>query len=248
MASLAENGAHADTGEDVHVVALAGDMLDAVVGVGGERRAGGEDHTAVGPVHGLLEGALRLDGGVREREDDRALVESSHLADNRLGEDTTNGAETKKSGGLDVINNLLEGLELLTLVVVAREKELVLLELIATVVSDETLGVNKPDAAASLILGGTVLNEELNDLAGNTNGSRAGTHEDEALVLEGDAASTESTHDTTKNNGTGTLNVIVEHGVGVAITLERREGVLEILKLNDETITNVSSKLREPLR
>jgi len=60
MGGLAEDSSESDTREDIHIVALTGDVLNAVVGVGWEWRAGGKDDLSVGPLHGLLECAFGL--------------------------------------------------------------------------------------------------------------------------------------------------------------------------------------------
>lgn len=80
--------AEADTGEDVHVVALAGVQHAPVVLLLGEGRAGREDDLAVGPLDGLVELALGETDGVGEGEDDGALVELGHLRDDGLVEGT----------------------------------------------------------------------------------------------------------------------------------------------------------------
>ena len=53
------------------------------------------------------------------------------------------------------------------------------------------------------------------------------------LVLGGNTGLLDSVDETGKNHSTSTLNIVVEHGVGVLVALERREGVLEVLVLND---------------
>ena len=53
------------------------------------------------------------------------------------------------------------------------------------------------------------------------------------LVLGGNARLLDGVDETGKNHGTSALNIVVEHGVGVLVALKRREGVLEVLVLND---------------
>lgn len=83
-----QEGAETDTGEDEHVVALAGFHLLAIVLDGSVRAAGGEEDLAVGPLDGILEVELAHGEGVGEGEDDGALVELGHGFDDFLGEGT----------------------------------------------------------------------------------------------------------------------------------------------------------------
>lgn len=53
------------------------------------------------------------------------------------------------------------------------------------------------------------------------------------MVLDGNARSLDSIDETTNNDGTSALDIIVEHGVGVLVALKSREGVLEIFELDD---------------
>ena len=53
------------------------------------------------------------------------------------------------------------------------------------------------------------------------------------LVLGGNAGLLDSVNEAGKNHSTSALDVVVEHGVGVLVALKRREGVLEVLVLND---------------
>lgn len=232
---LGQDGAETDTGEDVHVVALTRLEGLAVVLEGREGGARGEEDTTLGVLDGILEGALRLAAGVGQGEDDGHLVQLGHTLDDLRSEGTTDGTETHENSGLDVLDDVLEGLVLLALVVVTREVELVLGKFVTTVVGDETLGVNKPEALSGLVLGETLVHEELNELLGNTDTGRASTEEDGTLVSSGDLGLLDTVDETTKDDGTGTLNVVVEHCVGVLVTLERREGVLEVLVLDDDT-------------
>jgi len=60
-------------------------------------------------------------------------------------------------------------------------------ELVASVVCDESAGVDKPEAALGLLLCETLVHEELNQLLSNTNTSRTGTEEYGTLISCGDA-------------------------------------------------------------
>jgi len=233
--SLGQDGTESNTGEDVHVVALTGLKSLTVVLKSREGRARSEEDTALSVLDGVLEGALRLAAGVGQREDDGHLVQLSHTLDDLGGEGTANGGETHKNGGLDVLNDVLEGLVLLALVVVTREVELVLGKLVATVVGDETLGVDQPEALSGLVLSEALVHEELDELLGDTNTGRASTEEDSTLVSGGNLGLLDTVDEATEDDSTSTLDVVVEHGVGVLVALERREGVLEVLVLDDNT-------------
>ncbi|KFY13254.1 hypothetical protein V492_03381, partial [Pseudogymnoascus sp. VKM F-4246] len=126
---LAEDGAEAEAGEDVHVVTLVGvvgggDVSDLGL-EGREGGSGSEERGAVGPGDGLLEGAFGLGERVGEREEDGAATGAGGVngglegAHDGLGEDAVGGGEADEGGGLDVFDDLFEGLELVAGVVVA---------------------------------------------------------------------------------------------------------------------------------
>ena len=71
---LGEKGAQTETGEDVHVVTLAGVVVLALVVVCGEGGTRGEDDLAIGPLNGIVELAFGERDGVGQREDDGTLV------------------------------------------------------------------------------------------------------------------------------------------------------------------------------
>jgi hypothetical protein len=238
---LGQDAAEADTGEDVHVVALAGVVgagLASGVGEGavGEGGAGGEEAAAVGVGDGGLEVTLGLGGGVGEGEDERGGVPVSHLAQDLWGEDAAHGGETHQDGGLDVVDDLVEGLVLLAVVVTAGEVDLVVGELIAAVSGDETLGVDEVEAVAGFVLGHAFAHEELDNLTGNADTGAAGAEEHGTVVLAGQTGALDSVDDTAKDDSASTLDVIVEAGVHVTVSLKSREGILEILELDDDTI------------
>lgn len=238
---LGQDAAEADTGEDVHVVTLArvvGAGLAGGVGEGavGEGGAGGEEAAAVGVGDGGLEVTLGLGGGVGEGEDERGGVPVSHLAQDLWGEDAAHGGETHQDGGLDVVDDLVEGLVLLAVVVTAGEVDLVVGELVAAVSGDETLGVDEVEAVAGFVLGHAFAHEELDNLTGNADTGAAGAEEHGTVVLAGQTGALDSVDDTAKDDSASTLDVIVEAGVHVTVPLKSREGILEILELDDDTI------------
>ena len=94
--------------------------------------------------------------------------------------------------------------------------------------------VHEPKLLAGLVLGETLLYEELDNLLGNTNSGTASTKEDGAVVLEINACVLDGVDEAGKNDGAGALDVVIEASVGVLVTLESREGILEILKLNND--------------
>lgn len=237
---LGENAAKTDTGEDIHVVTLAG-----VVGAGlsgrvgesavGEGRSGGEEAAAVGVLDSGLKVTLGLGGGVGEGEDERSGVPVGHLAEDLGGEDATHGGETHQDRGLDVVDDLIEGLELSALVVTAGEVDLVVGELVTAISGHKTLGVNKVEAVAGLVLGHAFAHEELDDLAGDTDTGAASTEEDGAVILARKTGALDGVDNTTKDDSASTLDVVIEASEGIAVALQCGEGVLEILELDDDT-------------
>lgn len=234
--SLAEKSTETDTWEDVHVISLSG-MINSTVGTSviREWRSRSKDNLLVGPLHSLVKSALGLVNWVGQWEDDWARSNRGHLANDGLGEHTSGGAETHEGSWLNIVDNLLKRGELLTIVVWTRKVELVVSQLVSSVVSDETLGVDEPELAASLLLWDTRLDEKLDNLLGDTDGGGSSSHKHELVLLEWNARLLKSVHDTSENDGSSSLDIIVEASVSVAITLEGWEWVLEILKLDNDS-------------
>jgi hypothetical protein len=55
------------------------------------------------------------------------------------------------------------------------------------------------------------------------------------VILAGQTGALDSVDDTAKDDSASTLDVIIEAGVVVPISLKSREGILEILELDDDT-------------
>lgn len=236
---LGQDAAETDARKHVHVVALAwvvgpGLALGVGVGHGREGRARGEEAAAVGVGDGALVVALRLVGGVGQGEDDRGGVPVEHLPQDLRGEDAADGGQAHQDGRLDIVDDLLQGLELLAVVVLAGKVDLVVGQLVTTVSGDQTLSVDEVEAAASFILGHALTHEELNDLFGNTDTGRASAEEDRTVVLAGQTGTLHGVNDTSENDRTRSLNIIVETGVGIPVALECGEGILEVLELDDD--------------
>lgn len=62
---------------------------------------------------------FRITRRVRQWENNGMLVESSHLLEDGLVKDSADGRETHEDCRLDIVNNLRESLELLSLVIIA---------------------------------------------------------------------------------------------------------------------------------
>lgn len=143
-----------------------------------------------------------------------------------------------------MVNDLLQSLELLALVVLASKVHLVVGELVTTVSSDQTLGVDQVEAVASILLGHALTHEELDDLLGDTDTGRTGSEEHGAVVLAGQAGALDGVHHAAENHRASTLDVVIEAGVRVPVTLECGEWILEVLELDDNTkrISSVSRR------
>jgi hypothetical protein len=135
-----------------------------------------------------------------------------------------------------MVNDLLQGLQLLAVVIVAREVDLVLSKFVTTVIRDETFGINEPEAASCLIFGQAFLDEELDNLLRDTDTGTTGTEEDGTVVSRVDTSSLDGVNDTSQNNGTSSLDIIVEAGIFILITVQSWERILPVLKLNDNSI------------
>lgn len=224
--------------------------LDAERGKG---RARGKDDGAVSPLDSLLKCALSLGEGVAEGEQDGAAVRATTVdrvlesTDAGLGEDAIGGGETNEGTGADILDDLLEGAELLAVVVGTGKVLLVLSKVVTTVLGDETLGVYEPETVTGLGLAETTLGVVLNQLLGNTDTGGTGTHKDEALVLDGDARQVDGANVTAENDGTGALDVVVEAAVGVAVAVEVVEGLftLKVLKLDNHVGVDLLDGIHE---
>lgn len=258
LGGLGENGTETKTGEDVDVVALVGVVGDglALLGLDGDGVEGGsrgEEDGAVGPLDGLLESALGLGERVAEGEENGATAEASGIdgslegADNGLGENTEGGSETDQGAGLDVGDDLLESAELVAVVVGTGKVLLVLGELVATVLGDETLGVDQPELVLGGLLAETTLGVVLDKLLGNTDTGRASSHEDQALLLKRDTRELDGVDVTGQDDGTSSLDVVVEAAVLVAVAVEVVEGLLglKVLELDGHVGVDLGNSLHE---
>jgi hypothetical protein len=64
------------------------------------------------------------------------------------------------------------------------------------------------------------------------------------VVLAGQTRALDSVDHTAENHGAGALDVVIEAGVRIPVTLECGEGILEVLELDDNTrwISSVSPR------
>ena len=103
--------------------------------------------------------------------------------------------------------------------IITRLTFLVLSQL-ATCVVDETLRIDQVDALAGFILGQALELEEAHELHSDTDTSRPGAKEEDAVVGEGAAGCSRrklrSIQEAGEHDGAGALNVIVEERVAVA--------------------------------
>lgn len=185
---------------------------------------------------GRLEVTFRVSGRVREREDDGLLVIVGHLLEDLGGEDASKGGETHQHGGLDMVYNFFQGLELLAVVIMTRKVDFVGCESVASVRSDKTLSVNQVEASFGLILGHSLLDEEIDDLLSNTNTCTSGAEEHSTVVLWRNARSLDGIYHTAQDDGSSSLDIIVETSVVVPVFFEGWEGILEVFKLYNNTI------------
>ena len=104
-----------------------------------------------------------------------------------------------------------------------------MLRKLAASVEDETLRVREPDLLARLVFRHALELEEAHELHGDTDASGAGTEEEDAVVTEGTARSGRGefggVHEAREDDGTSTLDVIVEDGVAVTEKVEELEGL-----------------------
>ena len=97
--------------------------------------------------------------------------------------------------------------------------------------------VYKPKFASCLFFCQTFLNEIFNDLPSNTNTGTTCTEENSTVVLDRSTASFHGVDESTNNDSTSALNIIIEARVDILVPFESWEWVLKILKLDDDTVT-----------
>jgi len=230
LPDLVSRGCH-----NVVILTLAGILHLAVVLHLRERGARSEEATALSVGDSLLKRALGFAGRIGEWENDGVLVQASHALENSGSEGAANGRKTHENGWLDILNNVVKSLELLALVVVSGEVDLVISELVATVVGDETLGVDEPELALGFVFRQTLLDEVFHDLLGYSDAGTASAKEYSTVILGSDTGGLDGVYESTNDDGTSSLDVIVEHGIRVLVSLERGEGVLPVFELNNDT-------------
>lgn len=149
------NDAERHSREDVSVVALPRVEGLALVGDGQEGRAAGEHDLTLGVLIRLLGGALGLAGGVAQGEDDGFLVEIAHVLQDLGGEGAADGRgadQHRRLGRFDHVDQVADGR------VGARVARLVAGDsAVGTVLDNQPLRVDHPDALARLVQGGALL-------------------------------------------------------------------------------------------
>lgn len=75
-------------------------------------------------------------------------------------------------------------------------------------------GVDEPELVLGLLLREPLELEVLGDSLGDSDTARASSEEEDALLLEGDARDLEGADGSGEDNGSGTLDVVVEAAVG----------------------------------
>lgn len=122
-----------------HVVSLS--RLHPLVPVHAriERTSRSEQRSSPSTLNRLLESTFSLSNRVTQSENDGLLVIFGHSVQNSLGESSTDGRESEKSGGLDVLNDGEKSAEFGGGGILSGEVLLVFGEYISTVVGYESL-------------------------------------------------------------------------------------------------------------
>lgn len=107
-------------------------------------------------------------------------------------------------------------------------------QFISSIVGDQALCVNEPEATSCILLGQTFSLEEFDDLLGHANPSTACTEEDCSMIFDWDTGSLYRANHTSQYNGSGALDVIIEASEISPISFKRWEGVFEIFELDDD--------------
>ncbi len=164
------------------------------------------------------------------------LIPLTHFGQDVRVEDAAHGRKTHEDSRFDVFDHFRQSLDLLAVVVVAREVHLVIGQLVASVVGDETFGVDEPETATGFVLGQALAGEEFDNLFGDADAGAAGAEEDGSLVFGGHAGALDGVDDAGEDDGAGALDVVVEAGVLVSVSFQSREGVLEVFELDHDAV------------
>lgn len=165
------------------------------------------------------------------------LVPLCHFGENLWGEDPSHSRQAHQNRRLHIIDHFRKTLVLLAVIIIAREEHFMVCQFISSIVGDQALCVNEPEAASCILWGQTFSLEELDDLLGHANPSTAGTKEDGSMIFDWDTGPLDRANHTSQYNGSGALDVIIEASEISPISFKCWEGVFEILELDDDAKT-----------
>jgi hypothetical protein len=95
--------------------------------------------------------------------------------------------------------------------------------------------VNKPEASSSFVFCQALLDEVLDNLLGNSHARTSSSHEHGTMILNRNICALQCIDDTSQYDGSCSLNIIIEAGVFMLVLLKCWKGILEVLKLNNDT-------------
>ena len=208
-----------------------------------ERAAGSEDGAALRPFDGLVRGAFALGGGVRVREDHRAVVDARHRLDDLAVEAVRDGADADEDARLhrlDDLRKVLDG------GVCVRERKLEFAEA-GGVRGDQAAAVDEPAACVGICVGHAFADHLLADEVGDADGRAAGAEEEVGVVGEPLVEDAVGAEEARHRDGCGALDVIVEAADLLAVAREKRHGgaVGEVLELDAAAREDLLHRLHE---
>lgn len=95
--------------------------------------------------------------------------------------------------------------------------------------------IDEPELGLGLLLSHTLLLKVLANRLGDSDSTRSGTKEQDPLILERNLRKGESADGSSENDGSGSLDIIVEARVLLAVVEQKgeSEGGVEVLELDD---------------
>lgn len=132
-----------------------------------------------------------------------------------------------------MIDHLGKALVLLAVIIIAREKHLVICQFIPSIVGDQALCINEPEATSCILRSQTFSLKEFDNLLGHANSSAASTEEDGSMIFGWNTSPLDRANHTSQYHGSGALDIIIETSKISPISFKRWEGVFEILELDD---------------
>mmetsp|Transcript_20442 Transcript_20442/g.47953 ORF Transcript_20442/g.47953 Transcript_20442/m.47953 type:complete len:488 (+) Transcript_20442:412-1875(+) len=244
----AEGGSEAETGENVHVVALGNIEDPSVTNVYRiEWRARGKHQVSVGPLVSVGGGTLGLDRGVGQRKDDGLVDVARHLLNEVFRKDATDGRDPEQNRGFEFAYHIDQGK---IVVGISCKDALLGIELVGSIRSEQSFVVANEKGVLCHFLAVPLFQHGLvKDLRNPDPGTTRPGNQD-SLVAEGvDVRSlgAEGSEKAGECRGAGSLDVVVEAEVIVSVLVEQPlcYGAVKVFELDQDVGPAIPDRVHE---